>query len=207
MPRTSAPRVECPVCEFPLRGTPQDGYRCARCHARYSTRFVRGLRRQAFSARIEAHFSPVSQAISLSSSKRSETVEDTIVAEVAPSLLMPAQEPPGAAAPEGEDDARDAPESLDDFLDLEEAFSQREHAPGLRGDASVRSRLHAELHALPLYAPSTAMVAQGTQAEASAPAQRPGKSVARARAVAPAKKPVARKRAPRKAAKPTRRRR
>lgn len=48
---------ECPVCGFRLKGGAASGYRCLKCHAHYSAKFVRRLRRTHFSALIDRHFS------------------------------------------------------------------------------------------------------------------------------------------------------
>ena len=62
--------VHCPVCEFRLRGKPREGYRCVRCHARYSARFVRQLRQRQFRQLINHHFG-----------QRAEEFQSTLVVE------------------------------------------------------------------------------------------------------------------------------
>lgn len=48
--------VECPVCEFSLRGSQREGYRCVRCHSVFSQGHVRRMRQHTWREHIEAHF-------------------------------------------------------------------------------------------------------------------------------------------------------
>lgn len=48
--------LDCPVCEFRLRGSPKEGYRCIRCHAVFSQGHVRAMRKDHFRGVIRKHF-------------------------------------------------------------------------------------------------------------------------------------------------------
>lgn len=84
--------VECPVCGHSLKGQLATGYRCMKCRAQYSTKFVRHLRRQHLRDLIERHFSV------------------TVMEE---RVLVPQERIVQAAA-----QAQQAVQSIDDFIDL-----------------------------------------------------------------------------------------
>lgn len=55
--------VQCPVCDFTLRGTPKNGYRCLQCHCHYGTRFIRYIRREQLRTLLHTHFTPHKKTI------------------------------------------------------------------------------------------------------------------------------------------------
>ncbi len=79
--------LPCPACNSMLRGSPLAGSRCVRCHAYYSTRHVRTMRRAHFGALIAQHFSHVQKAAGVPRPKeslsrhRTEDIQSDIIVE------------------------------------------------------------------------------------------------------------------------------
>lgn len=79
--------LPCPACNSMLRGSPMSGYRCVRCHAYYSTRHVRMMRRAHFGALIAQHFSQAHKSAGVPLPKeplsrhRTEDIQSEIIIE------------------------------------------------------------------------------------------------------------------------------
>ena len=97
--------VTCPVCGTPLRGHPMTGYRCVRCHAFYSARHVRTIRREQFRDLVHQHFGPAPEP-----AKTEEiTAADLIVEDDHEEVERALSEAKAAAT--------HAAQHLDDFVD------------------------------------------------------------------------------------------
>ena len=113
--RTSA--VTCPVCGTQLRGHPSDGYRCARCHAFYSTRHVRAMRREQFRELVHEHFGAAVRAPKELPPREEDRVEsDLVIREEQPEVEHAIAQAKRAAA--------DAARHLDDFVEVAQQVSE-----------------------------------------------------------------------------------
>lgn len=113
--RTSA--VTCPVCGTQLRGHPSDGYRCARCHAFYSTRHVRVMRREQFRELVHEHFgAAVRTPKELPPREENRVESDLVIREEQPEVEHAIAQAKRAAA--------DAARHLDDFVEVAQQVSE-----------------------------------------------------------------------------------
>jgi hypothetical protein len=102
----------CPVCGFSLRGTASDGYRCVKCHAHYSTRFVRQCARAQFRDVIAKHFDPpLPTPPAVPASLHEEEARSTLLFEDADNTVQ-------HALVQAKEAARSATAHLEDFLEV-----------------------------------------------------------------------------------------